>query len=40
MVRMCASIGPHRWPMRVLFGGVKVWRRIKSAVLGVGLVEK
>jgi hypothetical protein len=25
--------------MRVLFGGVKVWRSIKSAVLGVGLGE-
>jgi hypothetical protein len=27
---MCESIGPHRLAMRVLFGGVKVWRRIKA----------
>jgi hypothetical protein len=23
-------MGPHKWPMRVLLGGVKVWRRIKA----------
>jgi hypothetical protein len=25
-------MGPHKWLMRVLLGGVKVWRRIKAMV--------
>ena len=32
IVRKCSSVGPQRCDKRVLLGGEKVWRRIKSII--------